>query len=428
MQYVWQHRLWLAGDMFTVDGERVEVLDPGLRNTDAGPDFFNAKVRIANREWAGNVEIHVKASDWMRHGHDKDRAYDSVILHVVYNSDCRVSRPDGQLVPQLLLPCAADFNAKYRSIVDTAADLPCCKLIAGIPGIYLSDWLSSLAFERLFEKAERVHALAQRNGLDWREAIYIVLARSLGFSTNSDAFERLALAVPLRCLLKHQGDIDTVEGALFGAAGFLEGCDTGSKAEDCYRHKLSREYQFFASKYSLAAPQALAWKMARMRPQNFPHRRIALLAAMVTDGFAIARNMLAVKNLDEAKKLFDCHPGYFWRSHYTFCPSAAEVGTTLGQGSVMSLIINVVVPILYAYGSHHGIDELKNRAIGLLEEIPAENNRIVRIFTDAGIECRDAFTSQALIQLRRKYCEPRKCIYCRIGHRLLSQRALIRNK
>ena len=428
MQYVWQHRLWLTGDMLTVDGERVEVLDPGLLNTDAGPDFFNAKIRIGDREWAGNVEIHVKASDWKRHGHDRDAAYDSVILHVVYTDDCRISRPDGQLIPQLVLRCAADFNAKYRSMVDTAADLPCSSLISELPAIYLSDWLTSLALERLFDKADRVYSLVERHNMDWYEAIYIVLARGLGFSTNSDAFERLAMSIPLRYMLRHQGAYETVEGALFGMAGFLDGCDTGSATEDNYKHNLLREYRFFTAKYGLEAPKSLGWKMARMRPQNFPHRRLALLASIIADGFSIGRNILAVRDVDDAKRLFNCYPTHFWRSHYTFCPTSAAESAKLGIGSIMSLIINVVVPVMYSYGTHHGIEELKHRAVELLENIPPENNRIVRQFIEAGVNCPDAFSSQALIQLRRNYCEPRKCLYCRIGHRLLASRALLRNQ
>lgn len=425
MQYVWQHRLWMPGDMQTVDGQRVEVLDPGLLNTDAGPDFFNAKVRIGSHEWAGNVEIHVRASDWVRHGHQADPAYDSIILHVVYRDDYRVHRADGSEVPQLVMACAPDLNEKYRAMVESAtAEPPCAAQIPGLPQVYLTDWLSALAFERIEERARRMLDYARRSAFDWHEAIYIMLARGLGFSTNSDAFERLALALPLRYLLRHQNNIETIEGACFGMAGLLDGAKGGEDYEDRYIATLWREYKFFIAKYRLVPQASLGWRLARMRPQNFPHRRLGLLAQMVSDGFMLGYKLLSVRTLNEARSLFDCRPSYFWQTHYTFAPSNGRMVQTLSDSSVLSLIINVVVPVMFAYGIHQGQEEYRQRAIDLLEQIPAEDNKIVRSFTAAGVPCPDAFTSQAIIELRRNYCDKRKCLYCRIGHRYLAANAI----
>lgn len=419
MQYVWQHRLWHPrGGMATADGRQVTVLDPGLLNTDAGPDFFNAKVRIGDRLWAGNVEIHVRASDWHRHGHDGDRAYDSVILHVVETDDCRICRPDGEEIPQLVMPCAESFARKAAELTATAGDLPCAAFIAAVPPIYLSDWVTALGMERLNEKSDRILDYARRLENNWKAVIYVALARSLGFNTNAEAFERLALATPVADLLRHCGSLTTVEGALFGQSGLLE----GQSEADAYVAALNREYAFVKRKYSLVRPSYLAWKLGRMRPQNFPHRRIALLAKMISDGFAIGYNLPAVTNEAEARSLFDIDLSGYWATHYTFSPSASgpsRGARALSQASVTLLLINVVAPVLHAYGRATGHPELCSRAADLLQSLPAEDNVYVRLFTGAGIACPDAYSSQALIRLRRAYCEPRKCLYCRVGHRYL---------
>lgn len=427
MQYVWQHRLWLPDDMRTVDGQALEVLDPGMLNTDSGPDFFNAKVRINGHLWAGNIEIHVRASDWHRHGHDADRAYDTVVLHVVDTDDCRITRPGGEAIPQAVMSCARNFSRSYDEMVNKpGSGLACADEISTLPRIYLTDWITALAFERLYAKADRIEALAERLNGDWREAIYVTLARALGFHTNSDALERLALATPLSRLLHHQGQTLSIEGALFGQAGLIPELPIGS-AEGDYASRLIAEYNFLAAKYGLARPKSLVWKMARMRPQNFPHRRIAVLAAMVADGFDIARKILAVRNADEAAALFNVRLSEFWTSHYTFDPSDSRVNSALGRNSINTLIINVVVPILYAYGRVYGNSDMQEKAVDILQSLPAEQNSVIRLFEAGGISCPDAFTGQALIELRRSYCEPRKCLYCRFGHRFLAHKAINRS-
>lgn len=407
MQYVWQHRLWLPGDMRTVDGEYVEVLDPGLLNSDAGPDFFNAKIRIGANLWAGNVEIHVRASDWMRHGHASDPAYDTVILHVVENSDCRVTRPDGKTIPQIVMSCARDFSRSYDEMVNNpSAGLACAGEIPSLPDIYITDWITALAFERLYAKADRIDELVRRLGGNWREAIYVTLARALGFHTNSDPFERLALATPLSRLLHHQGNLDTIEGTLLGQAGLLPEIDDTNAGKRAAR--LAAEHKFMCAKYGFRPLQNPGWRMARMRPYNFPQRRISLLAAMIADGFQLSHRIFSVNTADEARELFRPNPG------------------ALGGNAVNILIINVVVPVIYAYGRFIGDDAMTERAVDILHGLPAEQNNVIRLFEECGIPCRDAFTSQALIELRRNYCEPRKCLYCRLGHRFLARKALRR--
>lgn len=422
LHYLWEHRLWEFGSLRTDDGLMVEVLDPGLHNNDAGPDFFNAKVKIGDRTWAGNVEIHTRASDWMRHGHHNDRAYDSVILHVVGHSDAQVVRRDGRTIPQAVLPYTPEFRARYDAMVGSSAQPPCGNDLGNLPPLYITDWLSSLGYERLYTKVERINEYLERLNGDWQEVAYVTLARALGFSTNAEPFERLALATPVRCLLKHRSDPRLVEAALFGQAGFLN--VAASEPDDVlHLEELRLDYGFMRAKYDLEPVESPGWKLARMRPPNFPHRRIAALIAMVCDGFSFGRRFSHVTDVQSARGLFDISIRGYWESRYSFGGRTAVAPRAFSPDTVDSLIINTVAPLLYAYGLRFACDERMEAAVGLLQQLGAEHNSVTRVFTDRGIRCDDAFTSQALIQLRRAYCEPRKCLFCRIGHRLLSSKA-----
>lgn len=418
MQYVWQFRLWPTADMVTVDGERIEVLDPGLLNTNAGPDFFNAKVMIGSQLWIGNVEIHLRASDWMRHGHDADPAYDSVVLHVVENDDAPVHRSNGQKIPQMVMTCAADFSERYHRMVNNPArELPCAPELGAVPQLCVSDWITALAYERMQAKADRVLDLLGRFNGSWTHAIYATTARALGFGVNAEPFELLALTTPLKDLLRHSDSALALEAMLFGQAGMLK-----PGAAEGYEAQLAEEYRFLAAKYGLSPSPNIMWKMARMRPQNSPHRRIAALAAMVRGGFTIGSRLLAVESEAEARSLFDITLSGFWARHFNFA-SAGAGARAFSQGSISVLIINVAVPVLYAYGSFVNDPRRQELAVDLLQSLKPERNSITDVFERAGLKIADAFASQACIQLRKEYCLPRKCLYCRIGHKLLSAKA-----
>ncbi len=425
MHYVWRHRLWNNPSMETVDGRRVTVIDPGQPNNGSGPDFFNAKVRIDGELWAGNVEIHVRASDWYRHGHDSDPAYDSVILHVVDADDAPVERPvSGGRIPQVRMPCVADFASRYSRLVGNAStELPCAGEIASMSSLHISDWISALAHERIIGKAERITELLGRFCGDWEETAYVTFARALGRGINGQAMEQLALATPLRLLRKHSDSTVALEAMLFGQAGMLE----KEAADDPYYATLQREYAFYRTKFGLRQPKAIVWRTSGMRPQSFPHRRVALLAAMISGGFSLLSKLLESENPEDIMRLFQAELSPYWQTRYTFGAVAGRPSPPLGRGAMQSLVINVAVPLIYAYGSvvrDPKAEQRQDHAFGLLEQIPSEENNIVSLFVKEGVVCRDAFTSQALIQLRRVYCEPRKCLYCRIGHRLLSRRAM----
>lgn len=423
MQYVWQYRLFPQVGLTTVDGRRVSIINPGLLNTGPGPDFFNASVEIDGQRWVGNVEIHVRASDWHRHGHDSDPAYHSVILHVVDADDVPIRRPDGSIIPQMRMPCSAQFSNYCNRLMEAApTGLPCSAAIASLPAIYITDWISALGYERVHEKAERIDRQLEALAGDWEETAYITLARALGFGINAEPFERLARSLPLRFVRKHADSVLSVESLLFGQAGMLP----QKPSADAYIARLQTEYSFLANKFGLRAPQSLGWKNSGIRPANFPHRRIALLANMIVSRTSLMSAIASIESLDEARQLFDAELTGYWAHHYTLGGAASESKIYSSKGSVNLLIINVVVPLLYAYSLSRGDYDRAESAIELLHELPAEHNRLVDIFPTAGIPLRDAFTSQALLQLRRAYCQQRKCIYCRIGYRHLSTLTLRR--
>lgn len=420
MQYVWKHRLWRSEDMVTNTGKKVRVVDPGLLNTDAGPDFFNAKIEIDGHMWVGNVEMHYRATDWKRHHHDSDKAYDSVILHVVAKDDAPVRRTNGELIPQLVLEVSPQFNADYASLVGATIEVPCATKIKQVPHLTIVEWVEGLAFERLHGKVERIHQLLDSFNGSWEDVCYVTLARNFGFGINNDAFERLARRTPLRLLGKHSDSVLQIEALLFGQAGMLDAQKPGM---DSYYNQLCTEYAFLSNKFQLTPMEKESWKLFRIRPQNFPYRRIAMLAQFIEGGFRMMNRILEAEGEKEMRALFEMVLSGYWTKHYTFGKPNERATATLSRSSIDIILINTVAPLLYAYGELTGNYEMTDKAIKLLEDLRAESNSIVSHFVAYGIDCPDALTSQALVQLKREYCDARKCIYCKIGHHLLSKAA-----
>lgn len=420
MQYVWKHRLWRSEDMVTNTGKKVRVVDPGLLNTDAGPDFFNAKIEIDGHMWVGNVEMHYRATDWKRHHHDSDKAYDSVILHVVAKDDAPVRRTNGELIPQLVLEVSPQFNANYASLVGATIEVPCAEKIKQVPHLTIVEWVEGLAFERLHGKVERIHQLLDSFNGSWEDVCYVTLARNFGFGINNDAFERLARRTPLRLLGKHSDSVLQIEALLFGQAGMLDAQKPGM---DSYYNQLCTEYAFLSNKFQLTPMEKESWKLFRIRPQNFPYRRIAMLAQFIEGGFRMMNRILEAEGEKEMRALFEVELSGYWTKHYTFGKPNERATATLSRSSIDIILINTVAPLLYAYGELTGNYEMTDKAIKLLEDLRAESNSIVSHFVAYGIDCPDALTSQALVQLKREYCDARKCIYCKIGHHLLSKAA-----
>lgn len=415
-QYLWKFRM-LGRELHTVDGEEVEILSPGVLNRDAGPDFSHARLRIAGQEWIGNVEIHVRASDWLRHGHDSDRAYDSVILHLVSVSDCRIPRPDGTLVPQVVASFPESFFRMYLKLSGRISRVACEEDLGRLSSLTVADWMSSLSVERLQMKSGRILRIYEACGRDWETTCFITLARSLGFGLNGEPFEMLARSVPLRFLARHCDDPMQIEALLFGQAGML---DTSLHIFDEYYQLLCREYYFLARKYGLRPMRRELWKYSRTRPWNFPHRRIAFLAVAVSGGFALFSDIME-RSCDPGKiaALFHWTLRGYWATHTDFDVEGAGGPASLSEASIRLLLINFAAPLIYAHAASLGDADIAERASRIWDTAPPEKNSIISQWRNAGITAKSAADSQALLQLRREYCDRDRCLECRFGHALL---------
>jgi hypothetical protein len=425
LHYVWKNRLYVYGNFKTTDGTDLEIIDPGVHNTDAGPDFFNAKIKLDGRMWAGNVEIHVNASDWNRHKHGENKAYNSVILHVVERLDeARVDNQLGSPIPQWVMRTPESVREKYLSLSDRDCPVSCLSRVGEVPEIYWTDWKNALTSERLEHKIRAIFQLLQNCSGDWDEVFYITLARNFGSGVNGDAFERLAKSLPLRCILKHSDSFQQVEALFLGQAGFLE----EELPDDDYYRVLQREYRFLSGKYGLSPLDSSLFRSLRIRPNNFPHVKIIQLAGLVSVKQGLFSQILEQKTIRDFQSLFVSGVSAYWETHYRFGKTSPRSKKQLGLSTIRVLLINTVVPILFAYGKKNGREDWMQKAIDLLEAIPSEKNHIVDTFVRAGVKSAHAGESQALIQLRKGYCDLRKCILCRIGHRLLSRKEECGNK
>jgi hypothetical protein len=438
LQYVWKHRLYAESDLTTTDGRSVFVIDAGLPNINAGPDFFNAKIRVGDTVWAGNVEIHSRASDWYAHGHHRDKAYDSVVLHVVGEEDALpVCRSTQEPALQAVLRIPERIRQHIDWLLSRDTSMPCAERLARIPAIYLSDWMTALASERLERKASEFLYRLEQCAKDWNEIFYVTLMRSFGFGTNSDAFEWLARSLPYKYILKHRHHPLQVEALLFGQAGLLQATDglpaagtekatvppDDSHVErtdgDPYYRALCREYAFLRKKYRLTPVEGFLFKKLRTRPVNFPHVRIAQVAALWIKSDLLFSEVLALETVDAIRSLLKASPSDYWLTHYHFGHVSPSRGKTVGKRAADALLINTVVPLLFAYGKLKEQADYCDRALRFLETLPPERNHIVTFFDRVGVFAGNAADTQALIQLRCAYCDCKKCLYCRIGFRMI---------
>jgi len=416
LHYIWKYRLYSEAQLFTVEGLPVSIIDPGIANTDSGPDFFNAKVRIGDAVWAGNIEIHQRSSDWRMHRHDVNQAYDSVILHVVGEYDEPVYRTNGDAIPHLVLSASPAIKQNIDWLLSRDTTLPCDERLCEIQPLHISAWLNALLTERLERKTKDILNLLAQNGNDWNEAMYITLMRSFGFHVNSDAFEWLAKSLPFKYILKQRCNSLQIEALLLGQAGLLN-----DDNPDDYYLALQNEYRFLQKKYNLQPIDTHLIKSMRTRPFNFPHIRLAQLAAIWTNNDTLFSKILECNDLLVIRNFFNVAPSPFWETHYNFKRTSPRGKKKIGLATANNIIINTVVPILFAYGQTKNLPDFKSRAIEFLESIPPESNNIIRAFADAGVKVNNSADSQALIQLKREYCEQKKCLYCRIGFRIIKR-------
>ena len=424
LHYCWKHRMWPASGLMTTDGRPVEVLDPGLHNHNAGPDFFNAKVKIGGTLWVGNVEIHDRASHWYQHGHDHDSNYDNVVLHVVGDADRDVQTSQGLYVPQTCLTVPRAVQENYEELLRTDSYPPCYRIIPTLTPLTIHAWTAALQTERLEQKTVAIQQRAQQANGSWEDALFTTLARNYGFGINGDAFEEWARHIPLAAVGKHRDDLFQIEAIFLGQAGLLDLPAVPERYQQSalnegYFAKLRNEYQYLAHKFGMQPMDYKRWRFLRLRPQNFPHIRISQLANLYYQRKAGLSQLIECRDTASLADMLSTQVTPYWETHYTFGSESIRNAKHLSPFSINLLIINTCVPLLFAYGRHTLREELCDRAFDLLEQLKAENNHIIRMWRECGLEVKSAGDSQALIQLKKEYCDRRDCLRCRIGYEYL---------
>ncbi len=414
LHFMWRYQSFTFNGLCTTNGEPIEVIDPGLYNTNSGPDFSNAKVRIGKTLWAGNVEMHIKSSEWYLHNHHSDSAYDNVILHVVVENDQAAVTTRGTFVQTLVVPYPSDLRESHENLMKSAEWIPCASKIRHVNPLLIDSTIDRMQAERLETKSQRVIELVNLCNGSWEEAFYRDISRSFGLKNNALPFQLLAQALPLKILAKHRNNILQIEALLFGQSGLLE------KAKpDSFTLALKKEYGFLKEKYHLTPIEPSLWKFMRLRPASFPTVRIALLAMLVHKSSRLFSKLLEIETVEQIVNLLTVEASDYWTNHYIFGEESKSMRKRLGNETVKLITINTVIPFMFSYGRSRSKADMETKAITLLQQMPPEKNSIVENFEKLGIAATSAFDSQALIHLKANYCDTRKCIYCPIGVSIL---------
>ncbi|MBC5993320.1 DUF2851 family protein [Pontibacter cellulosilyticus] len=419
LHYIWRHQYFEKSEITTTDGEAVQVIRTGYYNTEAGPDFKEAIVKIGEVEWSGSVEVHLKASDWQRHQHHTDGKYEQVVLHVVWDADKPVYRQDDTLIPVLELQGKVNLHMlnTYQQLQQAIHAIPCAAFWPTVPEVTKLAMMERALIERLELKGEEVLQAYQSTGNDWEQTAYYTLLRSFGFKTNQLAFEQLTKALPFRVVRQHVASQSQLEALLFGQAGFL------TEPADDYALQLAKEYTFLKQKYKLENMQPHQWNFLRMRPGNFPTVRLAQLAAVLHKKPSLFATLLELETVKAYEALFRAQVSEYWQQHYMLGRAAKAKQKSMGKSSAHNLVINVVVPLLTAYASHTGNQQFQEKAIALLEGLKEESNKYTRLYEELGWQAKSAADNQAALGLFRFYCEPVNCMQCGIGNKIMKQRA-----
>ena len=418
LHHIWKFRLFDQLNLKTTTGEIIEIEKVGEHNFDAGPDFFNAKIRIGNTLWAGNVEVHIRASDWHKHFHQTDKSYDNIILHVVLDADRPVFRNSGEAIPTIVLNNRINekLYQNYLAFKSSKTWIPCEKQIKEVPSFLINATLDKLLLERMERKSESIIKSLKLNNNNWEETFYQHLARNFGFKTNSEPFELLAKSLPSIVLAKHKSSLLQIEALLFGQAGMLE-----KHFEDKYALELQNEYAFLKQKFKLTPIEEHLWKFMRLRPVNFPSIRIAQFANLVFNSSHLFSKTIETTSIESLKILLNGTVSEYWETHYLLDKKSIKRKKDLGSDSVNIIIINTIVPFLFVYGKQRSEQMYIERALKFLEHIEGEQNGIVTNWNHLGLSVKNAYSTQALLQLKNEYCNFRKCLNCTIGNYLLKK-------
>ncbi len=415
IHFIWNNKLYKDDSLYTEEGESLQIVHPGRHNTNAGPDFFDARIKIAGTLWAGNIEIHLKASDWNKHGHQSDPAYRNTILHVVAMADIPVINDIGSSVPVFVINWPKWIEDNYELLIKSHEWIGCASLLYQVDPFRVKFFLNGVMIERLKQKIETISKVLFETKDDWSETFYRMLARSFGLRENSLPFEMVARSLPQSVLAKHHDSLFQIEALLFGQAGLLGDELFG----DDYYIDLRKEYRFLAGKYGLKPVEGHVWKFMRMHPGNFPTLRLAQFAALIHVSRGLFTAVIESNNLEDLKTLFSVSASAYWDNHYSFNKPSVNRKKVFGEQIFSLIVINVVVPFYFLFGESQNKLFLKDRALEILEQMPPENNSLISRWAGAGVVASNALESQALLQLQHNYCEPRKCLDCTIGHKII---------
>jgi hypothetical protein len=418
LHYLWRMRQFEMHQLTTTTNISIQIINFGEYNPNAGPDFLNAKIKIGETVWIGNVEMHVKASEWLQHKHQEDSAYDNVILHVVYDCDKVIVRKSGEAIDTLELRkrIPANIIGQYVRLMHNAAWIPCAFHFPTIPTITKSMWINRLLVERLEGRVVAIVEELSLNNHNWESTFYHHLARNFGARINTEPFEILAKNTPLLMLAKHKNSLFQLEALLFGQAGFLQ--DT---FQEEYPQALKIEYNFLRRKHQLTPLMPVIWKFMRLRPANFPTIRLAQFAALIHQSSHLFSKIIAAESVASVRQLFEeVQVSEYWQTHYKFDKPSAKRSKKLGQNTINLFIINTVVPFLFCYGRERGIALYESRAFDFLEQLPAEHNHIITQWKRLAYIPESAFQTQGLIELKKHYCDKKRCLDCAIGCKIVS--------
>lgn len=421
LHYIWQFQYFNKGNLITSDGEKINVQFPGFLNQDAGPDFRESKILIESIEWRGSIEIHIKSSDWNLHKHTANKAYDNVVLHVVWQDDKKVFRSDGSVIPVLELKDRVDLDLlkRFQALVEEPDEnIPCSKSIAEVPDILKIEMLDRVAMERLELKSGGVIKRLEALNGNWEETAYQFLARSFGLKINAEPFEKLSSFLPFKLVKKHIQSSFELESLIFGVAGFLE-----DNIADEYYLELRKQYIYLKHKYELHLQlNKEEWKFLRLRPANFPTLRLAQFASMLKGNSNLFDAFLNISTSKDLNDWLIKSPSDYWKNHLNFGKTTPQSSNTLGKSTRDVIVINTVVPIVAAYGKYVNDQKYVDQAVTLLENIKAETNKIINGYISIGFNPSSALDSQALLHLSANYCSKKRCFKCSIGNHIIRPR------
>ncbi|MBS1731120.1 MAG: DUF2851 family protein [Bacteroidetes bacterium] len=420
LQFIWQFQYLDLHSLCTTEGHPLQIIKPGTLNRHQGPDFINAQIKIGKTIWAGNIEIHTYSTQWLNHKHQDDPQYDNVILHVVWTFEEEIRNSQGQKIPSLEIQSRVSniLLQRYEDLMQSKKFVPCAAHLPVLNELAWTAWKQRLAIERLERKSKDIIALPVSHQMHWEEIFWWLLARNFGTKVNAETFELIAKSIPLNFLAKNKNQLLVIEALLLGQAGLLK-----QQFEDDYPIVLQKEYQFLAKKYKLK-PVHLSPAFLRMRPANFPTIRLSQLAKLISISSHLFSKILEIKTLTEVRELLDVTANDYWHYHYTFDHATPYKPKRLGSQMIDNIVINTIIPVLFAYGIYKNDLLCKEKAMHWFTQTPSEKNTIIKDWKLLGLSSANALESQALMELKNNYCQFKRCLDCTVGYHILKQNAM----